>query len=170
MTKNVCLNVLLPRNRNHLGWIRVELDGVPKAEFRVLARGSTTVNKQPTGNPTRNPLLFAGDTPTGNYVSPGVVSTGDWEQRSYGPWGAIQLKAVSGDALLAERLGRTGLLIHGGDPGIAARFGGYRSTLGCLRLSNIDMKSLAGMLFAAGENSSRLRSETVSVTVNVREL
>jgi lipoprotein-anchoring transpeptidase ErfK/SrfK len=169
MAKNVCLNVLLPRDRNRPGWLRVEVDGSPRAEFRVLGRGSTTVKKQPTGNPTRNPLYFAGDTPTGNYASPGIVSTEDWENSSYGPWGAVRLKAVSGDALLAERLGRTGLLIHGGSPGTSAMFGGYRSTLGCLRLSNADMKQLATLLFSAGENPKTRTSDEVSVNVNVRE-
>jgi hypothetical protein len=46
--------------------------------------------------------------------------------------GAIRLKALAGDALLAQDVfGRKGLPIHGGPPG---RFDGYRSTLGCLRL------------------------------------
>jgi lipoprotein-anchoring transpeptidase ErfK/SrfK len=169
MAKNVRLNVLLPRNRNHPGWLRVEVDGVPRAEFRVLGRGSTTVKKQPTGNPTRNPFFFAGDTPTGDYISPAIVSTGDWEHNSYGPWGAVRLQAVAGDALLAERLGRTGLLIHGGSPGTPGMFGGYRSTLGCLRLSNSDMKQLTNLISLAGEDPTGLMSSAVMVDVNVRE-
>jgi lipoprotein-anchoring transpeptidase ErfK/SrfK len=169
MAKNVRLNILLPRNRNHPGWLRVEVDGIARAEFKVLGRGSTTVNQKPTGNPTRNPFYFAGDTPTGDYSSQGIVSTGDWEQKSYGPWGAVRLKAAGGDALVAERLGRTGLLIHGGSPGTPSMFDGYRSTLGCLRLSNSDMKQLVVLISSAGADPKALKTTAVTVEVNVRE-
>jgi len=43
VAQNVHLNVLLPKNRNHTGWLRVEVNRSPKAEFRVLGRGSTKV-------------------------------------------------------------------------------------------------------------------------------
>jgi hypothetical protein len=62
--------------------------------------------------------LHAGDTPKGDYVSSGITSTTGWNQNSCGPWWAIRLKAVAGDALLAQDVfGRKGLLIHGGLPG-----------------------------------------------------
>jgi lipoprotein-anchoring transpeptidase ErfK/SrfK len=169
MAKEVRLNVLLPRNRNFPGWLRIEVDGIPVVEFRVLGRGSTTVKKIPTGNRTRNPFFFAGDTPTGDYVSPAIVSSGDWEHASYGPWGAVRLKAVAGDALLAEKLGRTGLLIHGGNPGLPGQFGGYRPTLGCLRLSNRDMKQLVAMLSSAGEDRDGRITNALKVEVTIRE-
>jgi hypothetical protein len=51
MTRDIRLNVLLLKNRNHAGWIRVEIDGAPQREFRILGRGSTTVKGKPTGNP-----------------------------------------------------------------------------------------------------------------------
>lgn len=167
MAQDVHLNVLLPRDRDTPGWLRVDVDGVPRAEFRVLGRGSTKVGGIPTGNPKRSPIAYAGNTPTGSYESPGIVSTADWPQDSYGPWGAVKLKAVEGDALLAERLGRTGLMIHGGARG---PFHGYRSTLGCLRLNNFDMKQLTDLLFTAGEDPQRRRSDEISVRVTVCQL
>ena len=60
MTRDVHLNVLLPKNRNHPGRLRIEVSGVPKAEFPILGRGSTKVGKKPTGNPSLNPYLYAG--------------------------------------------------------------------------------------------------------------
>jgi hypothetical protein len=166
MGQDVHLNVLLPRNRNRPGRIRVELNGAPQAEFRILGRGSTTVKGRPTGNPTLSPLLHAGNTPTGDYASPGIVSTAGWDRDSYGPWGAIRLRAVAGEALLAERLGREGLLIHGGAEG---RFSGFRSTLGCLRLHNADMKALIGMISGAGDNATTQMCDSVFVRITVRE-
>lgn len=166
MPRDVHLNVLLPRNRNLPGWIRVEVNGAPQAEFRILGRGSTTVAGQPTGNPTLSPLTYAGNTPAGDYVSPGVVSTAGWNQNSYGPWGAIRLQAVGGAALLAERLGRSGLLIHGGAEG---SFSGFRSTLGCLRLHNADMRTLVAMISGAGYNAATQACESVLVRITVRD-
>jgi hypothetical protein len=166
MQRDVLLNVLLPRNRNHPGWIRVEINGVPQREFHILGRGSTTLKGKPTLNPTLSPFKYAGNTPTGDYVSPSIVSTTDWDPSSYGPWGAVRLKAVAGDALLAERLGRTGLLIHGGREG---SFDGYRPTLGCLRLHNSDMKQLIQLISNAGSNAQAAMCEAVSVRVTVRQ-
>jgi lipoprotein-anchoring transpeptidase ErfK/SrfK len=143
----------------------VEINGVPQREFHILGRGSTTL-KGKTINPTRSPFKYAGNTPTGDYVSPSIVSTTDWDPRSYGPWGAVRLKAVAGDALLAERLGRTGLLIHGG---LEGSFDGYRPTLGCLRLHNTDMKQLIQLISNAGSNAQAAMCEAVSVRVTVRQ-
>jgi len=138
------------------------MNGLPQAEFRVLGRGSSTVS-----NPDRNPFLYAGNTPTGDYESFGLADTGNWNQSSYGPWGAVRLKAAGGDALLAEQLGhREGLLIHGGSPGT---FSGFRPTLGCLRLHNRDMKELVRLIANAGDNARVSMCENVSVRVTVRE-
>ena len=167
MAQNLRLNVLLRKNRNLPGWLRVEVDGSPRAEFRVLGRGSTTVSGKPTGNPTLNPFANAGNTPTGDYVSPEVVSTDGWSRDSYGAWGAVRLKPIGGDALVAERLGRKGLLIHGGAPG---KFDGYRSTKGCLRLHNADMKKLIELIGAAADDPRALQCTGVKIEVTVREL
>jgi hypothetical protein len=166
MVRDLVLNVLLPRNRNHPGWIRVEAGGIPLGEFRVLGRGSTTVNSIPTGNPTRSPFMEAGDTPTGDYNSTGIDSTTQWDPRSYGPWGAVRLKAVAGDALIAQLFGRKGLLIHGGREG---RFDGYSSTLGCLRLHDGDMRQLIQLISNFGSNAQAAMCEPISIRVTVRE-
>jgi hypothetical protein len=162
------LNVLLPRNRNHAGWIRVEIEGKPQQEFHALGSGSTTVKgKSVSKHPSLSPFAHAGNTPTGDYVSPGVVDSRDWDLNSYGPWGAIRLKALAGDALLAQDVfGRKGLLIHGGPPG---RFDGYRSTLGCHRLRDDDMRQLIQLISGAGNNAQARSCENVSVKVTVRE-
>jgi len=110
--------------------------------------------------------MYAGNTPTGDYVSPELVSTVGWDRDSYGPWGAIRLKAVAGEGLLAERLGREGLLIHGGSDG---QFDGFRSTLGCLRLHNADMRTLIGIISGAGDNATTQMCDAVSVRITVRE-
>jgi hypothetical protein len=167
MPRDVHLRVLLTRNRNHPGWLCLEVDGVPEAEFRVLGRGSRTVKgKRKNNHPSLSPFADGGNTPTGDYVSPGIVDTSGWNRDSYGPWGAIRLTAVAGDALLAKDVfGRKGLLIHGGAPG---RFDGYRSTLGCLRMSDNDMKTLVALISDAGDNASAMRCEGVQIRVTVR--
>jgi hypothetical protein len=167
MSRDVHLNVLLPSNRNHLGWLRVEINGKPVSEFRVLGRGSATVEGKPTGNPTRSPFKYAGDTPTGDYISPAIVDTAHWNQSSYGSWGAVRLEAVAGDALLAQDIFRRDkLLIHGGAPG---RFDGYRSTLGCLRLSNNDMRQLTELISNTGNDVLTASCESISVRVTIRQ-
>jgi lipoprotein-anchoring transpeptidase ErfK/SrfK len=127
-----------------------------------------TVKGLPTSNhPSLSPFTYAGNTPTGDYISPGVVDTSGWNQASYGPWGGIRLTAVAGDALLAQDVfGRKGLLIHGGAPG---RFDGYRSTLGCLRVSDNDMRTLVALISNAANNASAMRCEGLSIQVTVRE-
>ncbi|HXK04783.1 MAG TPA: L,D-transpeptidase [Verrucomicrobiae bacterium] len=165
MNKNVFLDVVLPRNRSYAGWIRVELNGVPAAEFRVLGRGSTHVPGHPA-NPTLSPLMYGGNTPRGDYRGTEIDSTSDLPQNSYGPWGEIRLKAVSGEAVLAERLGRDGLLIHGGAEGA---FDGFRPTHGCLRLHNADMKTLIGLISNAGDDATAQMCDAVSVRITVRD-
>ena len=137
------------------------MNGLPQAEFRVLGRGSSTVS-----NPDRNPFLYAGNTPTGDYESFGLADTANWNQSSYGPWGAVRLKVIGGDALLAEQLGREGFLIHGGSPGI---FSGFRPTFGCLRLHNADMRQLIRLIANAGDDARVAKCENVTVRVTVRE-
>lgn len=165
MSREVYLDVVLPRNRDCAGWIRVELDGIPAAEFRVLGRGTRHVPGH-LPNPTLSPFLYGGNTPTGDYKSTGIESTAALPQASYGPWGEIRLKARYGDALLAERLGRDGLLIHGGAGG---QFDSFRATHGCLRLHNADMKTLVGLISGAGDNATAQMCDAISVRVTVRE-
>ncbi|MGI3902908.1 MAG: L,D-transpeptidase family protein [Janthinobacterium lividum] len=104
------------------------------------------------GNTGRDPTHLFGDTPTGTYAVPRAVATGSgtaYIPHSYGPNGALVLKPVSGQALAAAANGRTGLLIHSGDPGQQGRL---RATNGCVRLSNADMAALMSAIAKAGEN------------------
>ncbi len=162
MPRDVHLRVLLPGNRDHPGWLRVEVDGVPEREFHVLGRGSST-----SENPNAQSVFKTwGNTPTGDY-SGTTESTAKRNKRSYGHSGAVRLKALAGDALLAYFFGRDGLLIHGGDLG--GRFGGYRATHGCLRLSNSDMKELIQLISGAGENAQAQMCEPIAIRVTIRE-
>lgn len=165
MHHDILLNVLLPTNRNHAGSLRVEIDGLPVREFPVLGRGSTR-EKGKVVNPTLSPFVRFGNTPTGEYRSPGIESTSGLSRSSYGPWGAVRLKAVSGDALLAEWLGRSGLLIHGGAPD---KFGHLRPTHGCLRLRDGDMRKLIELISGASNNAQAAMCEAVSIRITVRE-
>ena len=72
---------------------------------------------------------YAGNTPTGNYQSAGGDSNNDWPQASYGSFRVVQLKVIAGEAQMAERLGKQGLLIRGGAP---EQFQCYRPTKGSL--------------------------------------
>ncbi len=90
-------------------------------------------------NPTRNPLLPFGDTPTGVYWGT-VIPPGDVD--GYGVHPRIFLTPVSGDGLIAERPpnNRSGLLIHGGKLNPAYTWwDGLRPTYGCLRLPDDGM-------------------------------
>lgn len=157
------LNVLLPRNRNSTGWLRVERDGVPLCEFRVLGRGSR--------GPGDTSLLIQGNTPTGEYRG-SFEETMNRSVKSYGPWGAVRLKPVSGEAVLAEDIfGRRGLLIHGGSlggPGYWRGKASLRATYGCLRLSNGDMQSLRRIIEAEQYDEKRkiCREPDIEISVN----
>jgi hypothetical protein len=98
------------------------------------------------GNPNRSTVASYGNTPTGTYAIEKTVPTGAGTSRSahsFGPHGAIVLVPTGGDAALAAEIGRTGLMIHGGDLSAA---GGLRPTHGCIRLSNADMQQLLGAI------------------------
>ena len=150
MAKEILLDVSLPKLRDDLGLLKVVVDGQTLYRFRVLGRGSATVGGVSTHNPSHNPLLYAGNTPTGDYKSSGIESTHDMPQSSYGPWGAVKLEPFAGQALEAKKLGRDRLLIHGGAHG---QFHGFRSTKGCLRLSNLDMKYLIDLISREGKGA-----------------
>lgn len=105
------------------------------------ADGDTAKKKK---NPQRSPIFPYGDTPKGHYKVVSIFRTGDgtsYPAKNYGENGAIRLQPVEGEAKLAADVGRTGLLIHGGEPGAGGKL---RPTNGCVRLSNADMKALIG--------------------------
>jgi hypothetical protein len=159
----VHINVLFPRDRDRTGVVRVEQDGRVVAEFAALGRGSRGRGE--------TSFVNDGNAPTGIYEAAGLETTSDRNQNSYGLWGAVRLRLVGGNALLAERIGhRSGLLIHGGSLCAAGYWrgeGALRTTHRCVRISNEDMKSLKQIL----EKSSMGEYSRVSplVTVSVEE-
>jgi hypothetical protein len=100
-------------------------------------------------NPSRDPLMKHGDTPTGEYVGrlAGCWGEGAALMRSYGENQVIRLEPISGDAVLARDRGRRGLAIHGGDLGSAMML---RPTLGCIRVDNDSQRRLVHALIEAG--------------------
>lgn len=158
------LKVVVPRNRNLDGWLYVEKGGAQVDRMRVLARGSQ--------GPGDTQFQTNGNTPTGTYDGSVFVSTKDFPQDSYGPWGAVRLTPTSGNALTAERVfGRTGLLIHGGDlsrPGYWRGANQLRATYGCLRVSNDDMLRLRNWLLH-DEKRGLCRVTPPKVVVSVQE-
>lgn len=158
------LRVVVPKNRNLDGWLYVERDGAVLDRMKVLARGS-----QGTGD---TQFQNNGNTPTGGYNGSSFERTDNFPQDSYGPWGALRLAPISGNALMAERLfGRTGLLIHGGAPGGSNYWrgaGALRATYGCLRVSNADMLRLRQLLFN-DDKKGMTRSQLPKVVVTVSD-
>jgi hypothetical protein len=109
--------------------------------FAVSGRASD-VPAAAHNNPERSPLFRYGDTPVGLYRVVRILPSGpatSFDARQYGPNGVIVLDAVSGDAALAEANGRFHIFIQGGAIG---RGGKLRSTNGCLRLFDADLKKL----------------------------
>lgn len=162
--RKIKLNVLLHKNRDLTGHLRLEIDGRVIGIFKILGRGSRG------GGDTS--LRNKGNTPTGTYDGNTKVDTSKWSRVSYGPNGAIRLKPIQGKALLAESLGRSGLLIHGGDPGSEGYWrgkGALRATHGCLRLSNLDMKTVLQKIAGATYNYRAKMCQEVNVKVVVSE-
>ena len=157
------LNIVLPRNRDLTGWLRVEKDGRPVAEFRALGRGSRGAGE--------TSFLERGNTPTGTYRGTGFAETKGRNQASYGPWGAVRLKPTSGHAVLAEDVfGRRGLLIHGGAPATGGRWSGsLQPTHGCIRLANDDVWALRDLIEQERYDNTRKMCQEVEIHVTVRE-
>jgi len=158
---HVHLRVLFPRNRTRTGLLRVEQDGRIIAEFAALGRGN-----RGQGDTS---LLNEGNTPTGIYTATGLESAAGRDLKKYGPWGAVRLKPVGGQALLAERIGhRSGLLIHGGSLGSTGYWrgeGALRATHGCIRLSNEDIRRLKQIFEDASLGKDKCAAPTVTVSV-----
>ena len=135
------------------------------ASFDALGRGSQ--------GPGDTQLQTNGNTPTGRYRVERLESTGAWNQSAYGPHGALRLQPLDGNAAAS---GRSGLLVHGGDPvaadSLSASFrpiGGLRPTYGCIRVSNEDMRRLVQLLFDESLNRQAHRSEPIDITLSVDE-
>jgi hypothetical protein len=143
----VRLRAVLPRNRNVPGEL-VALDDDGNVIHRCPVFGKADNAKAAEmGNPTRNPLLPFGDTPTGVYR---LTKAGPWSPAStYGIHPVIVMNPISGDALKASK--RSGIWLHGGAPGRAAAWAYLRPTLGCLRVADDDMRQIWLLATTFGE-------------------
>jgi hypothetical protein len=154
------LRVIVPKNRDKMGYLRVEQNGRILREMRVLARGSR--------GPGDTRFLNNGNTPTGAFAGTRLKSNAGLPSASYGPYGRITMKPVSGDGLLAEKLfNRTGLYIHGGDLATRGPWkGGLKPTHGCLRVSNSDMLYLRQLVLEnPAQRFSSAKPPEIEITV-----
>ncbi len=147
---NTTILVELPGNRSKLGLISLKI-GDEVLLGPVSCYGKADDQQAALhGNPARDPLKPFGDTPLGIYscevgnpvVTPKIA-------HSYGPNGYVVLTAISGQAKIAAKNGRFGILIHGGD---LNGVGKLRPTFGCVRVPNDKLKILLMKLhpFIAG--------------------
>jgi hypothetical protein len=164
---NLSLQVELSSDRDQTGALTLkDSSGTTLAgPFSVFGRSDTGIAAA-HGNAGRDPLQPYGDTPTGTFNIPRGIATGtgQYSNHSYGPNGALVLVPSGGQALDAAANGRTGLLIHGGDPGAT---GNLRATHGCLRLSNDDVARLFAAILAAGDNPRFNRCEIVRLDASI---
>jgi hypothetical protein len=140
------IGIVLPQNRLDPGQLSVSDDAGSSIFGPVpcLGRADST-DATLHRNPTRNPALPFGDTPTGTYSVVQLVDHGSSETdvHTYGTHPSVLLNPLSGQALTAKQQGRTGLMIHGGSPSFT---GGLRPTHGCVRLSEDDQGSLIALI------------------------
>jgi hypothetical protein len=153
------INIVLPNFRVRPGQFSV-IDGTGLVVLGPVAclGKADSATAALHGNPSRDPALPFGDTPTGTYaVVEFVVHTpGETSLHTYGAHPSILLNPLSGQALTAKNQGRTGLMIHGGAPSAT---GGLRPTNGCVRLAEEDQGSLVALIQPVA-----LGSVTVSIT------
>ncbi|MNI16099.1 hypothetical protein D3C73_694240 [compost metagenome] len=149
MGYHIIVNLL--EDRTKLGTLKVYAsDGTLKfGPVQALGRSADNIDWDQTN----------GHTPSGVYDAV-VVAAGSSEY-SYGPYKRVSLDPVSGNALIAENNGRTGLMIHGGDPASTGAVSyPLRPTYGCVRLSNANQKTLIQTIADLGGGKGK-------VTVNV---
>jgi hypothetical protein len=169
---DITIGVELPSDRTRAGRLSVvNRDGHRIAgPWVVLGKADGTTAARNNNN-TRSTVLPYGDTPTGTYKVTGGFKVGDgtsYNKKSYGIHGALRLDPTSGDAKTAKEFGRTGLLIHSGDPGAQGKL---RPTNGCLRLSNEDMKALLEelVLVSVFQGAITATCSVTTVTVQVTD-
>jgi hypothetical protein len=126
--------VTLPKDRARYGRICVETDGETLlGPFPCLGKGGRS-----KGAKSSDWRVRGNDTPTGEYHG----ETARWEPANvYGPNPVIRLDPVDGNALEAEKLGRSGLAIHGGRDQAT-----LWSTEGCVRVFDRDMAQIIALL------------------------
>jgi L,D-transpeptidase catalytic domain len=162
------IKITLPFNRESAGQLTVETSTGFKLFGPIPVLGlADRKSARDNGNPSRNPLLKFGNTPTGQYRSeiyssyarrPNGMTYADTKTGTglltYGTQGIIVLTPTGGQALEASKE-RSGLLIHAGD----LRDGRMRPTHGCIRVSPADMAQLTGLLLELGEPIPMFASE-----------
>ena len=184
------LDITLPEDRESegVGYLRFEsLDGpIVYGPFRVLGSTNKLASFFLGLNITGDPLEKYGHTPTGiysirrfEYTPPGtrlgdaksfwsVPETGfPYEYRSYGNF-VIKMDPLFGQALKAAENGRTGIWAHGGD----LHNGRLRSTLGCLRIPDHDLRNMYNILKSRQDSETpqnRMLCQVLTGIVGVRE-
>jgi hypothetical protein len=145
-----CL-VDLRSNRRLLGTVHIQEDNFNIVCGPFLINGSADrKSAEEAGNPSMDPLLPFGHTPTGDYhikalIGPDMIRDSD----SYGPK-ALLLEAVSGQASEAEGNGRGLVAIHGGS---TSAEGMLLPTNGSLRMFNNDIEFLFSCISAFAQSS-----------------
>jgi len=166
--KSLVIRAEFSSDRDQTGTLVLEDSAGQKLAGPFLAYGRSDSGVAAIhNNPTRDPTLKYGDTPTGTFSVPRAIATGDgttYASHSYGPNGALVLQPTAGDALVASQNGRIGLLIHSGDPGSNNKL---RATHGCVRLSNSDMAALMQAISKAGENATFNRCEVTRIDASI---
>jgi hypothetical protein len=136
----VTINVVLPRDRTHLGTFTMVSDASEVLLGPVPCLGkSDNAAAIAAGNPTRDMLLKDGDHPLGLSRAVIVDAAPEAEWHAFGPNKRFLLGGISGPAAAAKR---SGIMIHGGPLNPAyIQWLGMRPTLGCLRLRDEDIAS-----------------------------
>lgn len=141
------ISVVFGADRNFCGRLSLidDDDRVICGPFAVAGRASSLLAAR-HGNPTREPTLPYGDTPTGVYrvtqSMPVGHSMADASHR-FGGQSVLLLQPVSGDAALAEANGRFHLYIQADAPGDNSAL---RSSAGSLRLKATAMAELVDLV------------------------
>jgi hypothetical protein len=165
------LTARFERDRTLVGGIYLYRDsGILEVFYSALGKAAMD-DAANNGNAGALPTFPYGDTPTGGYDILSIAPTGPGtaypDIRKYGTAGVIKLDLVSGEAATAKQNGRTGLLVHGGDPGSTSLL---RLTNGCIRMMNSDLADLISHINSlkddTGEDTTRLDVEEIGAPNN----
>lgn len=137
------IEINLPENRDYKGTLKMYANGSLVRTFDCLGRGSECPDHTEWWNTN-------GDTPIGSYDGTLVGPSDEEDYGSYGPYRRISLDPIGGHALEAEEAGRTGFMIHGGDPATSGTWKPLRPTHGCIRVSNSDQQTIAELVSTYG--------------------